>query len=135
MAGSSVHFSAYNNILLKKNFPTPWAVINLWTAPTRITVFQPNKVKLVGPWNHREFAPHLDSWNSNELNRDTQVYFHCESTRLLWNDTRYYHASMFPYMSELLSVDNIRSTDHARDLTHPGRETAKRIAQMISEKI
>jgi phosphohistidine phosphatase SixA len=38
-------------------------------------------------------------------------------------------------MSELLSVDNIRSTDHARDLTHPGRETAKRIAQMISEKI
>jgi hypothetical protein len=52
--GSSVEFNLYNNLILKKGYPNPLAVVNLWTNIERTTQYNKYKVLDLGEWNFKQ---------------------------------------------------------------------------------
>lgn len=131
--GSSIFFSYYNSLILKKHFPTPWAVIHLWTNHNRISFFDEENITHLGPWslNSTLYKESIRS-NSNLENIATSL---CFSSKFLWDSCKFYSASTFEDTSKLLGCDYIEEIDKARDMIHPGRITITAAARLISRNI
>ena len=131
---TSMMFSLYNSTILNKNYPTPKAVIQLWTGINRCTHFTSDKIVNYGSWNIEE--PFNRYWNQDETNPVANALFCQMNSRQLWQDkTTYYEASAFGSTADALECDQLKNIDYSRDLLHPGHLTAQLTAETIADKL
>lgn len=149
MGGTSMQYSFYNSVILHNNYPTPWAVVQLWTSPDRITFYNNQKLINIGQWTDKikEFnnCDMQDSilynklyqcWNRYEDHSLFHAYFTMVSSRNLWKDkTRYVSSNTTFPCSDLLrdEIDvEIKWIDNARDY-HFGKLTAYETAKNLKK--
>lgn len=134
-SGTGMSFSFYNSVMLHKNFPTPYAVVQLWSNCNRIELYTSSNVLLHTPQidSNNEF---YRNWMLKEENPKTHMYMTAQASRCMWESkTKYYELSMFGETANILNCTHILDIDLARDLGHPGIETAKLVADNIAANI
>lgn len=144
VSGTGIFFNFYNSVMLDKNFPTPYAVVQMWPDSARVELFNETTVLIHTPWGFGkdnspdgrfkdEFYKH---WITYPENTNTHTWLIAQASNALWsNKTRYYEMSLNSNTAELLNCDCILWLDVARDRVHPGIETAKAIAEKIARNI
>jgi hypothetical protein len=133
VSGSSLQFSFINSALLSKNFPTPYAVVQLWTNIDRFTIFKKQFIDHAGPWDdsamYKEYA-------NNQYHSMTEARYISMASRELWkNQCKYYSASFFDQTAHYTESDWIEIDNQARDLVHPGRNSANQMAELIAKNV
>jgi hypothetical protein len=135
VGSSGMLFAMHNSVLLNKNFPTPWAVINIWSDPFRIHEFvSATYIKhytATGSFDTNQAFRR--AWGDSEINPELHSYFACKATESIWSSKTKY-LSYSHWIS--LDIESIKSLslpkyDFARDLCHPGSEMAIATARII----
>ena len=139
-AGSSSLFTLHNSILLNDSYPTPKAVVSLWTSPYRVPYYTEDQVMHCGNWNYDKFKIGY-YWNVDRNNAITHLKLNTMTFREFWkNKTNYFDLSLFYDTAKILNCEYINQIDAARDLrkqksgpylAHQGRLTNKIIAERI----
>jgi hypothetical protein len=131
---SSMLFSLYNSTMLYNNMPKPYAVVQNWTDINRIELYTRVGVTNNMPsLNNSEFYKH---WILHPENPNTYMYMAAQTSRCMWDSkTRYYELTQFPATVDILNCTFVPTVDLARDLSHPGIESAKLVAENIAENI
>lgn len=130
-SGTAMMFSWYNSLILDRNYPTPKAVVQIWSSSNRCTHFTPDKIFNYGSWNLDE--PFNKEWNANQCHPDSNSLIIQMASQQLWKSkARYYEASFFGHTAELLDCDFLEHIDKARDMLHPGHESSKSAAEIIA---
>lgn len=133
--GSSMQYSLYNSVILNEFYPTPYAVIQIWTMPERTMTFSRYNINGYGTWNI-EKNNYMDLWSKNKTNVEVSALFCSMISKQIWESkTNYNEISFFPKTSYLLKCSFIRTIDVARDNLHPGVKTAKKTALKIKENL
>lgn len=131
--GTSIMFSFHNNLILKNHYPTPRAVVNLWTNYDRCVYYKRFNTLELGSWTPND--PYYKEWTLSESNSIVQGYFCLIAARNLWNNTKYYEASMFEETAKKFDIDYIHRLDYARDLIHCGSKTSIYAAEKIAKEL
>lgn len=134
IGGSSITYSLHNSIILKDGYPTPRAVVHLWTDYNRTVYYRRNHVQSYGSWN-LEKNNYMDVWSSSKHHGATHALMASITNKHLWNNTSYYEASFWDENSKLLNCDYLQAIDTARDLSHPGPKTARSVASQIADNL
>lgn len=133
VSASSMQHSFINSMLLSKNFTTPYAVVQLWTNIDRFTVFKEQDIEHMGPWDNGHF---FESIGTNPYQSMLTAAYTGMSSREFWkNKCKYYSASFFEATAHYTESDWIEIDNQARDLVHPGRNSAKQMAELIAKNI
>ena len=132
--GSSITYSLHNSIILKDGYPTPRAVVHLWTDNSRTVYYHRNGLRSYGSWN-LEKNNYMDVWSSSNHHGETHALMASITNKHLWRDTLYYEASFWQDNSKILNCDYLKTIDTARDLSHPGIKTARSIASQIADNL
>jgi len=140
VAGSSSLFVLHNSMLLKDSYPTPKAVVSVWTSAYRLPYYTEDRVMHCGNWNYDRFKVGY-YWNENKNNANMHLKLNAMTFREIWmNKTNYYELSLFSNTSSLLKCNFINQIDYARDLrkqksgyyaAHQGKKTNEIIANNI----
>ena len=132
--GTSMMFSWYNSLILERNYPTPAAVVQIWSSTYRCVHFTPDKIFNYGSWNLEE--PFNREWNRESCHPESTSLILQMSSQQMWkNKTKYYEASFFGHTADLLGCELLRPEDKSRDLLHPGHQTSKTVANIIAENL
>lgn len=131
--GSSIDYSLANAVILKNNYPTPLAVINLWSGIDRTSYYNKSHINHLGPWRITDY--YYRGWIKDKCHAEVQALIANKISKIMWKDTVTYEASIFQETCDLLNCDFLKLTDKSRDLVHPGIESAKQIAKEIYSKI
>jgi hypothetical protein len=132
--GTSMMFSLYNSAILHKNYPTPKAVIQLWTGLDRCTYFASGDIVNHGSWNIED--SYNRAWTRDASHAVTNALMCQMISSQLWKDkTKYYEASSFGATAEALECDMLSHVDQGRDLAHPGHRSAEITAEIIADKL
>lgn len=137
VSGSSMLFNHHNNLILREGYPTPRAVVNYWPGHDRIAQYATYKVSHQGHWNFKENSL-IDVWTQSEPHVEINAIMLSRATRLLWEGRcEYYEATWENSTSKIINCDHISDDrgDRARDIIHPGIETAKEIANKIAKRL
>jgi hypothetical protein len=129
--GSSIEFSFMNSIIIKNNYATPKAIVQLWTTRDRYTEFLENREKEIVP--HTKLAK-MPDYNFKRI-WDVKADFYRHADKMIWKDTVYYEASYFDYVAEEYNIDYLEWIDAARDCSHPGIKGAFNAAKKIYENL
>jgi hypothetical protein len=136
--GTSIQFSLHNAVILKENFPTPKAVINLWTERNRSIYYSLPVPMNYGAWNTLE-GSFGDLWNQDDNHSKIHAMLAQSISKQLWKDTVYYEATFFKATREVLKCPHLRghlnSTDYARDNQHPGPLATTAVAKRLAKEI
>jgi hypothetical protein len=133
--GSSINYSLHNSVILNQGYPTPKAVVNIWTLIDRCVYYQNNKPISYGSWNtnNDDYFFHWNKYNDNPL---VNAIFAQMISRQIWQPkTKYYEATFFHETANDLDCDCIIDVDKARDLIHPGYMSSKLMANLISKNL
>ena len=78
----------------------------------------------------------MEVWNRNDYNVKVHAVFIQKNIRLLWQGTPLYEASFSNKDTiKLLKCNELIKYDSARDLMHPGIESAQKAAAKISKDL
>lgn len=134
VGASSITYSLHNSIILSSNYPTPAAVVQLWTLYDRTVYYYRDKVKNHGPWN---IVPnnYMDKWTEEASHAQAHAVFASMISKQLWKNTRYYEASYFLETAECLGCDQLTILDKARDDMHFGPKTSMATAEKIANNL
>ena len=132
--GSSISFSFYNSIILSDHYPTPYAVIQLWSTLDRSLFFKDDLIVNGGPWDDQD--KFFREYNMSDYNPPVHAKFISTASRNLWKGKcRYYSASYFDRTAYYTDSDFVEIDNQARDLLHPGRSNSITMAKLIAENI
>lgn len=137
VSGSSMLFNHHNNIILREHYPTPKAIVMYWPGHDRIAHYSKHKIVHQGHWNFTENSL-IDVWTENETHVNLNAIMLAKANRLLWQDRcAYYEATWENSTSKIIDCDHISDDrgDRARDIIHPGINTAKEIANKIAKRL
>ena len=158
IAGSSIQTSLHNSIILADSeYPTPKAVVYLWTALNRFQTYQENYVEINGDWNKKETKGQKFQNLSNLIPFNLM---NIKMIRNLWkNKTIYREIGKFTDGEELImqldskfnlkypqsliimnknsELEFLENDDvyKARDVGHSGIKYSKKIAELLFENI
>jgi len=135
LGGTSMIYAMHNSIILREGYPRPRAVIYLWPDYSRCTEYFRHTLL-----NHGAHTIQPDNimgvWNSNDYNVKVHAIFIQKNIRLLWQDTLLYEASFFiKDTADLLKCNKLSMCDFARDMIHPGIQSAQKAAMKISKDL
>jgi hypothetical protein len=131
--GSGVDHSFYNATILAEHYPTPHAVVNIWTNLDRCTYFDPVNAIRCGPWDiNHPFYKEFSKDDHHAIVTARMVSSACKS---IWKNTRYYEATYFDRTAHYLECEYVHIDNQARDLVHPGRNSNLEMATLISNNI
>lgn len=138
--GGSIYANYHNLVTLLSAGPEyrPAAVVTVWTDWARITRFEPlcSGVDFgnVGSWDR---DPLYREWNRSPKHSQESAKIIQRSTGLLLKLSQIASAesSHFDHTAKLFGCHSQQITDRARDLTHPGPETAEQQAQVLFQQL
>lgn len=142
-SGTSPMFSWHNSLLLDKWYPTPYAVVQVWSDIGRFLYYEENKVSRVGYWSggrwdnyDKRLKSLFEIWNGNDTNPKTQMYFTGLACEGFWKTrTRYVQVSFFEETAKVLGIHQLYKLDCARDLIHYGTLSHRTAAQIIESNL
>lgn len=134
MGGSSMTFSLHNSIMLKDGYPTPKAVVQMWTGYDRTTYYRKRTVESCGSWTLDTYD-YTRAWISDTHHSLTHAIIASKTSRLLWKDTKYFEGSYFKTTAKLLGCYQVEYEDYARDLSHTGKKTQHSVALKIAKEL
>jgi hypothetical protein len=135
VGGTSLMYNLYNSVILLAGYQTPQAVIQLWSNYDRCTYFKEDEIVYGGAWNMK-MGDYMNVWNQDPANPQTNAIFASKIFKQLCNGkTKYYEASFFKDTAELLECDQLVYNNDARDLIHPGINSAYLAAVRIAENL
>jgi hypothetical protein len=134
--GSSIQHSVHNQVILKQNYPTPRAVVNIWTEYSRCTLYSDNTLNTFGPWNTDKDS-YGDIWNSNPVNAQVNALLMQAISRQLWYNTEHYEATFFRSTQGVLDCEQLNGhltdIDYAKDGQHPGPLATQAVSELLAE--
>lgn len=128
LAGAGIDSMMFNNISLKRHFPKPWAVVNLWTNIDRMIEFYNNRPEFHGIWSKSKY---YKEHNRNEMNSVIKDIYYYNAVQEIWKDQVAYNATYFEKTSHYFECDFLNHTNSARDLLHCGRNDNRSNAELI----
>lgn len=132
---TSIMFALHNSLILNQHYPTPKAVIHLWTDYSRTVSYKKYGVVHHGAWD-LDKDNYMLEWAIDDLNPSTYALFTQMISHQIWKlKTVYYEASIFPATVKLFECDQLYSIDYARDLIHCGINSKRAIAGQIAKNI
>lgn len=142
--GSSSLYTLHNSVILSESYPTPKAVVSLWTSPYRLPYYTDDRVMHCGNWNFDRFKIGY-YWSENKINASMQLKLNVMAFREIWkNKTNYSELSLYKSTSKILQCGFVNQIDFARDMrkqesgdyvAHPGERTNKIIAEKIISEL
>ena len=131
--GTGIDLAAVNSLILHEHYPTPKAVVHLWSGADRYTDFTKDTTIPMMPKRGVNRFGKTYIWT---LDWSIRSKHYILADNALWrNKTCYYEASYFTQTCELLNIDLIKIIDEASDLAHPGTKSAKAGAIQIAEAL
>jgi len=127
IGGSGIDIACWNSTILHEHYPTPRAVVHVWSSLDRYTELT----------KHGEitYTPAMSNY-SYRLNWGYRSKRYVQTDRALWkNKTAYYEATFSDDAAKELKIDFLDYKDYARDLLHPGIESAKASAEKIAKNL
>lgn len=135
VGSSSMTFAFHNSIMLSEGFPTPWAVIQVWSEISRCVCYAPEGPVHHGVWNIEDHE-YMKQWALHEYNPKTHSMLISLASRAVWgNKTKFIEASYFKETASAVGCLLLDQIDHARDLGHPGPVTNQLTAKILSEEL
>lgn len=135
VSGSSIMFSLHNSLLLNNAYPTPKAVVHLWTEYSRVLSYNQHGITHHGSWD-LDKDNYMIEWAFDDVNPATYAMFCQMTSHQIWKDkTIYYEATPFPGTAKLFSCEHLAKFDLARDLVHSGIESKRAMAGIIAKNI
>lgn len=134
VSGSSISYSLHNSIMLRDQYPTPKAVVQMWSGYDRTVYYHKKTLNACGPWNLNE-CEYARVWTDDPSHAETHAIIASKTSKWLWKDTAYFEGSYFSDTARLLECDTVYSVDSARDLIHSGRKTHQQAALQIAKGI
>lgn len=134
VGGTSMTYALHNSSILRDGYPTPRAVVQLWSAYDRTTFYRKRDLVSCGAWNLEKFK-YMDAWSQDVYHAMTHAVFAAKISKLLWKDTKYFEASYFNETAELLDCCYLESVDKARDMSHVGKDTHLKTAVKIAKEL
>ena len=136
VGGSSITYSLHNSIILNANYPTPKAVVHLWTGYDRTVYYHRKDLTFYGPWNVTP-SNYIGRWTESKEHGEIHALFARLTSKQLWEDIEYYEASYFQETAKVMRCDDLGSprpnvSDKGRDNIHPGRQTIRLVAERIA---
>lgn len=152
--GGSNQFMLDQSVILKQNYPKPYAVVMLWTVSDRLPYYGDNMLYHMGVWNLLEDTNEIHSNEKSKIYNTIikNMYYDysnefitlkniISANRCIWEDrTRYVETTFFDNTAHYGELFNIIpfGTDHtyksrARDLLHPNSDAFKFGVEMIVE--
>jgi hypothetical protein len=135
--GSSIIFNVHNSMILREGYPTPKGVIMFWPACDRIIEYHTTNAQQHGVWS---IKPNnlADVYLKNKNNVIANAMLMVKANRLLWKDScPYYEATWDSNTKSIIECDFIEHAlmGYARDMDHPGIDSAKYIANKIAKNL
>ena len=131
--GTGPMYALHNQILFRKLFPIPAAVINMWSSPYRMHLFH-KKDELdhvqVGQPDRVGFNK---VWGESPMNPVRHCYFASKAAELIWDRTKYVSASTFPVFDPAITFIGDIENDYAADLAHFGPKSNFLLAQKLKQ--
>jgi hypothetical protein len=139
ISGSSMIFNLHNMLQYRAgNRPTPRAVFVLWPHHSRICFYEANWIEAYGHWNAHQGGL-FDLYNNDLVNAEVCAIENSRMASIIWQDTKYISASLFPDTAEICNsvfLESVCECEYdSRDLQHTGPETNMRIAQWIATQL
>lgn len=137
-SGSAVDINFFNSYILHNYYPQPKAIVHLWTSLNRYTDFNFNEE------THTRFIPtdessvlHKNLSYCANHNWGDRSKMYIDIDRALWNKKipRFegsFFCGDYEYDKNVVKLDII---DRARDLMHPGKQTAIAVAKNIAKNL
>ena len=137
VGGVSNDFILNNSSILCDGYPTPKAVMHVWSSSDRTTYYYKHHLMSHGPWrNNSEFYNH---WSSSESHAQVQTLMASKISKQIWSDkTIYLEYTNFSNTGKILGCSMPQKNffaDKGRDLLHYGQKTNKHIAENIAKDI
>jgi hypothetical protein len=133
VGSSSMTFAFHNSVILAEGFPTPWAVIHVWTEISRCVCYATQGPVHHGSWNI-ENEEYMKQWTLQKHNPITNGMMISLASKAIWqNKTKFIEASYFTETAKAVNCTLLDPIDHARDLCHPGPKTNESTARILSE--
>lgn len=131
--GAGLDFNLYNNFLLKRNYPTPWAVVNLLSNVNRLTTFREQDIEFLGLWSENDeyWKGHMRNLHNSLVKSILDV----EQTKFMWKEIKTYFASWFDDTAHYCNCEKLHFSNTARDLMHCGAADNERNARLIISKL
>ena len=128
VSGSGIDFAGVNSLILHNDYPTPRAVVQLWSGLGRYSDFVTSSRAI-------RYMPTKKDYDAKYMWEERNKYY-VEADRTLWkNKTIYYEGSVFLDTSQELDITFYEVNDFARDGDHPGPITNRLIAEDIAENL
>ena len=132
VGGSSITYALHNSIILRDGYPTPKAVVHMWTGYDRTVYYNKNRLDSLGAWNVESYE-YMREWAKDSSHAKSHALFASKSSKWMWRDTKYFEGSYFGETSRLLRCYCVNVIDYARDFGHPGKETQYQTALKVAE--
>jgi hypothetical protein len=134
VGGSSMEYSLYNSVVLKDHYPTPKAVVQIWSSLSRTTYYTKKNVTHHGTWGMKP-NDYMDLYSTDPTHGLVHGLMYQSISKQLWGNTKYYETSFFDDTVNKLNMPSLTWCDAARDLKHPGRKTLYKLAAQIAASI
>lgn len=143
ISASGIDLACVNSLILHDNYPTPKAIVHIWTDMYRYTDFSPLWPRMTSNYNvskgSSEAKPFIPRWKdyNARLNWGQRSEFYIKSDRALWkNKTCYIECSFHNYeWTKEKGIDFLPIKDLARDFDHPGIKSCRNAAKKIAKKL
>jgi hypothetical protein len=134
VGGSSITFALHNSIILRDRYPMPLAVINLWADYSRTVYYHKRRITAYGQWNMEE-NNYMGNWSAEDSHGKTHAIFASKTSKLLWENTKYFEGSYFEKTAFLLNCKPMPHISDSRDCIHFGNSTQYNSAAIIAENL
>ena len=134
VGGTAILYSFHNSSILRDGYPTPLAVVQLWSAHSRAVYYKSRSIISCGAWNAEE-DNYMQYWAEDDTHSQIHSVFASKISKHLWQDTKYFEGSFFSDTAELLDCAYLEHVDCARDLRHYGPKTHALVAQQIADNL
>jgi len=137
VGGASTVLCLHNAIILRNFCPKPLGVVNVWTEPSRTTLYNEKSFFNCGLWNVNE-VNYAQEYIRDEANTSMYFLMNCLASRALWDDVKYYETTFFKQAALLANCRHEKMTKDrgkARDLRHPGKNLCREVAEDIATNL
>jgi hypothetical protein len=144
-AGSN-NLMIQNAISLLENYPTPYAVANIWSCTDRFRFFMDDSYVDLGSWTkfnktlgYKTLCDIDELWKQMFVDPTHELvlaYYEGQIGKWLWQDrAKYASLSFFDHTAHYTRSDaHFEIDNQARDLIHPGEDNFKQVAEFLAEK-
>ena len=134
--GASNEVILNNSIILSSGYPTPLAVIHLYTDIDRFTEYSKRQIMNHGSWSMD--TDFMRACSAEKTNSEVQTLMASKISQEIWKQkTKFLEFTTFTHTNLLLRCNNLFTPlkDKARDNLHAGPKTTRRCAELIYKEL